>query len=77
MSPVSRERGVKRQQGEVWRMIGAVKPEAPAEGGGSRGKTVAMAPEPGGIIVTDAFDATDNHLVAVLEAFKTDAPVER
>ena len=77
MPPVGRERGVKGQQSEIWRTIGTVKPEAPAKRGGSHGKTIAMIPKPGGIVVTNAFDATDNHLVAVLEAFKTDAPVER
>src|SRR6516165_2935843 len=54
-----------------------MKATAPAQRGRSRGKPIAMALEPAGIIAANTLDSADHHLVAVLDPFKTNASVER
>ena len=54
-----------------------MKAAAPAEGGSDRGESLAVVPEPVGIIAADAFDAADDDLVAFFDACKSDSSIER
>src|SRR5690349_9084363 len=53
-----------------------MKAEAPPDGLGDCGKTLAMTQKAVGIILADALDAGDDNTFALLDPFKADASVE-
>src|SRR4029077_8913056 len=50
--------------------------EAPADRPGNRGKTLPMAPKPGGVSMADGLDTADDHLLRLFGSLETDASVE-
>src|SRR5271165_3373602 len=59
------------------RAIGAMEAEAPADRPGDCGEALAMAPEAGEVVVTNAFDAGNEDLFALFDPLEADASVER